>query len=100
MSNRKSLESDSFSEEFYKFFWNDISKLLNSLNHAFIESELSADQKRGLILLIPKKGKDHLYLKNWCPIAFLNTDYKLLVKILATRLKLVIEKLIDCNQTG
>ena len=101
MSNRKSPGSDGFSAEFYKFFWNDISKhVLNSLNHAFIEGELSTDQKRGLISLIPKKEKDRLYIKNWRPIALLNTDYKLLAKILATRLKLVIEKLIDCDQTG
>ena len=101
MSNRKSPGSDGFSAEFYKFFWNDISKhVLNSLNHAFIEGELSADQKRGLISLIPTKGKVRLYIKNWRPIALLNTDYKLLAKTLATRLKLVIEKLIDCDQTG
>ena len=101
MSNRKSPGSDGFSAEFYNFFWNDISKhVLNSLNHAFTEGELSVDQKRGLISLIPKKGKDRIYIKNWRPIALLNTDYKLLAKILAGRLKFVIDELIDCDQTG
>ncbi len=43
--------------------------------------------KQGLILLIPKQGKDKRLLDNLRPITLLNTDYKLLSGILAARMK-------------
>ena len=99
MKNNKTPGSDGFSTEFYKFFWNDISNfLMDSINDAFASGELSIDKKRGIITLIPIKDKDRIFLKNWRPIALLNTDYKILAKALANRLKKVIEKLINSDQ--
>jgi len=101
MANQKSPGTDGFSTEFYKFFWNDISEhVVSSFNYAFNHGNLSIDQMRGIISLTPKKDKDKLYIKNWRPIALLNTDYKLLAKILSTRLKNVISKIINPDQTG
>ena len=56
--------------------------------------------KREIITLFPKKNKNQLILKNWRPISLLNTDYKILAKILANRLKHVLESIISCDQTG
>ena len=101
MHNNKTPGTDGFPVEFYKFFWVDISIYLNnSINYAFNNGEVSIDQKRGLITLIPKKDKDRLFLKNWRPIALLNTDYKIMAKALANRIKSVIDALIDSDQTG
>ena len=101
MKNNKSPGTDGFGIEFYKFFWSDISShLLSSINQAFHAGEVSIDQKRGIITLIPKKDKDRIYLKNWRPIALLNSDYKILAKVLANRLKNVITKLVDSDQKG
>ena len=101
MKNNKSPGSDGFSAEFYKFFWRDISQyLMDSVNYAFCSGEISIDQKRGLITLIPKKDKDRIFLKNWRPIALLNTDYKIMAKALALRLKEVIENLVSSDQKG
>ena len=74
--------------------------LINSLNFAFIKGEVSIDQKRGLISLIPKKDKDRILLKKWQPIALLNIDYKILAKTPATRLKNIINKIVDTDQKG
>ena len=101
MENNKSPGIDGFPIEFYKFFWNDIKNLvIQSLNYAFVKGSLSKDQKRGLITLVPKKDKDRLFLKNWRPIALLNSDYKLLAKSLANRIKSVMDNLISTDQTG
>ena len=82
-------------------FWNDIKEtVLDSINFAFEKNELSLDQWRGLISLVPKKDKDRLYLKNWRPIALLTTDYKLVAKCLAFRIVKVIDKIISHDQTG
>ena len=101
MKNNKTPGTDGFPVEFYKFFWKEISVYLNnSINYAFHHGEVSIDQKRGLITLIPKKDKDRIFLKNWRPIALLNTDYKIMAKSLANRIKSVIDTIINSDQTG
>ena len=61
---------------------------------------MSIEQKRGVLTLIPKKGKDLRYLKNWRPLTLLNTDYKILTKLLAARLQEVIKKIVHPDQSG
>ena len=51
--------------------------------------DFSISQRLGIISLIPKKNKDPLQHKNWCPIALLNVDYKLATKCIARRLEKV-----------
>ena len=101
MKNGKSPGCDGFTTEFYKFFWTNIKTLIvESINYSFEKGELSIDQKRGIITLIPKKDKIRTLLKNWRPISLLNTDYKILTKCLAFRLHKVLPSLIDLDQTG
>ena len=54
--------------------------------------------RRGVVSLVPKGG-DRLNIKNWRPITLLNTDYKLLTKVLTSRLKRVINSLVQPEQT-
>ncbi len=62
-----------------------------------ILGELMVEQKRGIIKLLPKKGKNKLFLKNWRPI---NTDYKVIAKMLAIRLQLVLSNILNDDQSG
>ena len=101
MKRGKSPGCDGFTIEFYQFFWQHIKDLvIGSINYGYSNGELSVDQKRGIITLIPKKGKIRTLLKNWRPISLLNTDYKLLTKCLAMRLHHVLPSIINCDQTG
>ena len=50
--------------------------------------------------MLDKKGKGILSVENWRHISLLNTDYKLLTKCVAERIKIVINKLIHNDQTG
>ena len=100
-SNGKSPGSDGYSVEFYKFFWSDIKDyLLNSINMSYRSGRMSITQRLGLITLLPKKGKNNLYLKNWRPITLLNQDYKLAAKVIATRIKTHLSDIIHRDQTG
>ena len=82
-------------------FWNDIADFpLGSINYAYQTGQLSVSQKRGIIKLIPKKDTEPYLVKNWRPVSLLNCDYKLATKAVDNRLKLVLPKLIDSDQTG
>jgi hypothetical protein len=101
LKNGKSPGSDGFTADFYKFFWVDIQNLvLESLTYANNVGNLSIDQRRGIINLIPKKDKDPRYLKNWRPISLLNTDYKIITKTLANRIKKVLPSVINPDQVA
>ena len=101
LTNGKTPGTDGFGTDFYKFWWPQIKDLVyDSLTSAFTSGRLSVEQRRGAITLIPKKGKDVRLLKNWRPISLLNTDYKILTKLLATRLQSVISRLIHPDQVG
>ena len=98
MQSNKSPDSDGIPNEFYKTFWPELKEeLCEMLNNIYIKQSLSQTQKQAIIKLLYKKG-DPRELKNWRPISLLNTDYKILSKIMANRLKPKMEILIGKDQ--
>ena len=92
---------DGIPAEFYIHFWPDIGpKLLESLNYSCENGLLSLSQRRAIITLLEKKGKDNSKIKNWRPVALLNTDYKIFTKVLARRLEKNIPSIIHADQSG
>ena len=83
MNNNRSPGPDGISIEFYKLFWNTVSK---DLHEVFIsgleERQLAYSQYLAAIVLLYKKGP-RPDIRNWRPISLLNTDYKLLSKVFA-----------------
>ena len=57
-------------------------------------------KQRGVITLVPKKGKYLCSLKNWWPISLFNIDYKILTKVLAQRLQIVLKQIINPDHVG
>ena len=101
LPNKKTPGTDGFTADFYKFFWPNIKDIVfESLTYAFDNNTLSIEQKRGILSIIPKKGKDLRRLKNWRPLSLLNTDYKILTKLLASRLQKVISEIVSLDQSG
>ncbi len=101
LPNNKTPGSDGLTTEFYKFFWLKIKHLVyESIMFAYDCNTLSIEQKRGILSIIPKKDKDLRFLKNWRPLTLLNTDYKILTKLLALRLQKVLPSIISNCQTG
>ena len=73
----------------------------NTFNEAFASEELTYTQRQGIIILL-HKGKDlpRDRLNNWRPITLTKTDYKILAKMMARRMGLVVNKLINEDQVG
>ena len=99
MENDKSPGIDGIPVEFYKTFYdtleNDLIQLYNNI--LFIEKSITNTMQKA-ITLIPKKG-DLNKLKYWRPISLLCTDYKILTKFLANRLKNILPQIISKEQT-
>jgi hypothetical protein len=101
MNNDKSPGSDGFTVEFFKFFFIDIGAfLVRSANEGFANNKLSATQRQGVIISIPKDDKPKQYLKNWRPISLLNTAYKIVSASISNRLKSVLPNIIYEDQKG
>lgn len=72
--------------------------LNNVLNQCFTE-KMPHSWKKGLIILIFKKG-DVNDIANYRPITLLNNDYKILCKIMSNRINTFIKKIIENYQIG
>ena len=100
MKHDKSPRISGFTAEFFKVFWTQLGYfVLRSANERFENGELSITQRLGLITCIPKQNKPKQHLKNWRPLTLLDTVYKIASGAIANRLKQVIDKIINKDQT-
>lgn len=100
LSPNKSPGPDGFTLEFYLKFWHLLAPLLCRLyNFCFTEECLPESLQTSVTRLIFKKRGDVKDLKNWRPISLLNTDYKILSKVITLRLSRVLGSLVDPDQT-
>lgn len=101
MKTGKSPGPDGLTTDFYKFFWEDFEHLLlEALQDCIINNDLFPTMKQGLIILIPKPGKDKIILENLRPITLLNIDYKIFTGVIAARLKVGLPQIISETQSG
>ena len=61
--------------------------LLKSVLYAKNYTQLILSQRRAIFKLLEEKGKGKRYIKNWRPISSFNFDAKMLLKTLASKLK-------------
>ena len=101
LNRDKAPGTDGLPVEIYVMFWTKIREfLLKALNYSYECGLLNPSALEGVISLIPKPGKDTRFIKNLRPITLLNTDYKILEKCLANRLKPVLNSIINEDQKG
>ena len=98
-SSKKSPGEDGLSIAAYKLLENHLITLTECLQNMFLKGTVPSSWKRGIIVLIFKKGEQN-DISNYRPITLLNNDYKLLCKILATRLNRFITDIIPNYQIG
>lgn len=98
--NNKSPGPDGITFEFYKLYWDLIGDDLYEVLQCGLESEeLAYSQYLATIILLYKKGT-RPDIRNWRPISLLNTDYKILSKVFAERIKSVLVEIIHPDQKG
>jgi hypothetical protein len=86
-ARRKSPGIDGLSLEFYTANWETVrEELLQILNHMFLNNHISPRPKHR-ILVFPPKSTNPRTLDACRPISLLTTQYKLLARILARRLR-------------
>ena len=87
--------------EFYKTCWNLISEsFIECAQESFKYGEMSNSQRKAVITLIEKQGKDRTLIENWRPISLINVDAKIISKVIAVRVENVLPNIINHNQTG
>lgn len=88
LNTGKSPGIEGLTNEFYKNFKDRLIPILKLIyDEIFRNQELIETIKIGMIKLVYKKNGNGAGLKNYTPITMLNTDFKILVKVLANRLK-------------
>jgi hypothetical protein len=88
-AKHKSPGIDGICHEFYITNWETVHQdLLELLNHMFLNKNITHQQKHGVLICIPKTDGDGTP-NSYLPISLLNTDYKILARILAQRPKRV-----------
>ena len=100
MENNKSPGPDGLSKEFYLQYFDLVAPLLVRLyENVFTNGQLTTSMKNSYITLICKdKNAPHL-CKNYRPISLLNTDYKVITKVLSNRLRNYLPMLIHPDQS-
>lgn len=96
----KSAGPDGLNPAFFQKFWSimgvDVYEYCKSwLESAVLPGELNSTN----VVLIPKKEDAH-YMKDLRPIALCNVLYKILAKVLANRLQVVLPDIISENQSA
>ena len=94
MKQNKSPGDDGTVSEFYIRYWYLIKEELTKvIKYTFLSNTLAPSQYRAMLTLLYKKGESE-DISNWRPISLLNSDYKIITKILAERLKLLLPNIL------
>lgn len=101
LKNNKAPGPDGLSNDFYKILAPHIvDTLVSVFNTILAGQDVPLYFNSALLKVLHKPGRDPDFPASYRPISLLNSDYKLLTKIIADRLKCVIHHIVHSDQTG
>lgn len=100
LKNDSAPGPDGYSVEFYKSNWDLVGKdVLDAIGYLFSHNYLYYPLNSTTISFIPKTDSP-VKMKDFRPISCCNVSYKIISKILANRIKLLLPFLVDENQSA
>lgn len=100
MPNTKSPGPDGMNPLFYKQYWTIIGRnVLHAVQHFFQGGRINRAANHTFLTLIPKRKAAHR-VEQFRPIALCNVIYKVITKILATRIKPYLNQIIHPTQSA
>ncbi|CAI6001531.1 unnamed protein product [Closterium sp. NIES-65] len=100
MASNKTPGKDGLPKEVFELHWDKLGKHVMELVREFSQSSsLPTSVKDAVTILLHKKGAKE-QLENYRPITLLNISYKLLARVLASRIKKVLHRVISREQFG
>ncbi|KAJ9546920.1 hypothetical protein OSB04_019463 [Centaurea solstitialis] len=98
--NNKAPGPDGFTFEFIRKFWEVVGKdFCDAVKFFEVNSLINPNSNASFVTLVPKLN-DPLSLADYRPINLIGCVTKVITKVLAERLKKVINSVISCNQTA
>ncbi|CAN1844985.1 Transposon TX1 uncharacterized 149 kDa protein [Linum perenne] len=100
MEANKAPGPDGFNPGFYQYFWDLIGDDIYEAGKGWLErGEIPVEAQDTNIVLLPKVD-DPKAVKDWRPISLCNVLYRVVAKVLANRLRGVVEELISPEQAA
>lgn len=100
LAKNKSPQWDGIPSEFFQECYKEIQlQLVRVVQEMMDTGSLSGEVNRGLITLIPKEG-DLTLVTNYRPITLMGSFYRLMAKIMASRLQPLLPSIVRPHQTG
>ncbi|XP_024014231.1 uncharacterized protein LOC112088180 [Eutrema salsugineum] len=100
MPTEKSPGPDGFTSEFFKAAWSIVGDgFIAAISSFFVKGFLPKGLNATILALIPKK-EAALEMRDYRPISYCNVLYKVISKIVANCLKIVLPKFISQNQSA
>ena len=99
LNKNKSPGPDELTSEFYQTFQGQLTPILKKVvDQAIKRGRIPGEMKLSYITLLPKDEKNRTEVSKYRPVSLLNTDYKVISKILTARLRKVMNKLVHKGQ--